>query len=391
MLNRIMISELAFPALLVGGALAFEQLMAPARVFFGQVSDRWRIGGLRRTPYIWLGTAGFCTLATLSIPVIFATSSALSSGSTTSITAWVMALCGLFALYGVAISSASTPYLALVIDLTDEQERPRVVGIIWCMLTVGIIVGAIAISISTRSLDGVTDPAVLQSTLQGFMNRVALVIGSIVLLATVGIEPKQAKGKADGESGGNNKDVTLKQSWALIRSSRQILIFFCFLLCFTLGLFLQDPILESYGAEVFGMEIRQSTMLNALGVRNPGWTVNCRSLVHSTPRQVEPARTGCWMILASLLLLITAGLTGSIGTLLVVMVLFGLSAGIGTNSALSLMLDLTIPQLAGTFVGVWGLAQAMSRALGKVMGGGLLDLGRFLSNSDQPRHSPLFL
>ena len=89
------------------------------------------------------------------------------------------------------------------------------------------------------------------------------------------------------------------------------------------------------------------------------------------------------MILASLLLLIAAGLT-EVLTLLVVMVLFGLSAGIGTNSALSLMLDLTIPQLAGTFVGVWGLAQAMSRALGKVMGGGLLDLGRFLSNSDQP-------
>ena len=105
-----------------------------------------------------------------------------------------------------------------------------------------------------------------------------------------------------------------------------------------------------------------------------------------TPRfgKLSSARTGCWMILASLLLLITAGLTGSIGTLLVVMVLFGLSAGIGTNSALSLMLDLTIPQLAGTFVGVWGLAQAMSRALGKVLGGGLLDLGRVLSNSDQP-------
>jgi len=43
-----------------------------------------------------------------------------------------------------------------------------------------------------------------------------------------------------------------------------------------------------------------------------------------------------------------------------------------------LMLDLTLPQAAGTFVGVWGLAQALSRALGKVVGGGLLDLGRLL-------------
>ena len=36
MLNRIMISELAFPAILVGGGLAFEQLMAPSRVLFGR-------------------------------------------------------------------------------------------------------------------------------------------------------------------------------------------------------------------------------------------------------------------------------------------------------------------------------------------------------------------
>ena len=64
------------------------------------------------------------------------------------------------------------------------------------------------------------------------------------------------------------------------------------------------------------------------------------------------------------------------------MVIFGLAAGIATNSALSLMLDLTLPEVAGTFVGVWGLAQALSRAMGKLVGGGLLDLGRFLTGMD---------
>jgi BCD family chlorophyll transporter-like MFS transporter len=42
------------------------------------------------------------------------------------------------------------------------------------------------------------------------------------------------------------------------------------------------------------------------------------------------------------------------------------------------MLDLTLPQATGTFVGVWGLAQALSRAMGKLIGGGLYDLGRLL-------------
>ena len=208
-----------------------------------------------------MGTAGFCGLATLSIPVIFATSSALQSGAATAITGWTLCLCGLFALYGLAISAASTPYLALVIDLTDESERPRAVGIIWCMLTIGIIAGAIAISITTRSLDGISDPEVLKAALQAFMNRVALIIGAIVLLATIGIEPVSRRLEAGNQA--SKQGVTLRQSWALIRSSRQILIFFAFLLCFTLGLFLQDPILESYGAEVFGMPISKTTLLNA--------------------------------------------------------------------------------------------------------------------------------
>ena len=383
MLNRVMISELAFPALLVGGALAFEQLMAPARVMFGQVSDRWPLRGRHRTPYIWMGTAGFCGLATLSIPVIFATSSALQSGETMAITGWTLCLCGLFSLYGLAISAASTPYLALVIDLTDESERPRAVGIIWCMLTIGIIAGAIAISFTTRSLDGISDPEVLQAALQTFMNRVALVIGAIVLLATIGIEPTSRPLSAGNQA--SRQGVTLRQSWALIRSSRQILIFFGFLLCFTLGLFLQDPILESYGAEVFGMPISKTTLLNAFwGTGTLVGLLIAGLWFTPTFGKLRSARTGCWMILSSLLLLVAAGLIANTGTLLVVMVLFGLSAGIGTNSALSLMLDLTLPQLAGTFVGVWGLAQAMSRALGKVIGGGLLDLGRLVSGTDQP-------
>ena len=82
--------------------------------------------------------------------------------------------------------------------------------------------------------------------------------------------------------------------------------------------------------------------------------------------------------MGSLFLLVISGWQHASGRLPFVMVLFGLAAGVGTNSALTLMLDLTLPAMAGTFVGVWGLAQALSRGFGKVIGGGLLDLGRQL-------------
>ena len=40
------------------------------------------------------------------------------------------------------------------------------------------------------------------------------------------------------------------------------------------------------------------------------------------------------------------------------------------------MLDLTAAETAGTFIGAWGLAQAMSRAIATVTGGAVLDLGK---------------
>ncbi len=376
LLNRVMLSELGFPGLLVGGALAFEQFVAPSRVLFGQISDARPLAGRHRVPYIWLGTLLFCSLAVLSIPLIFHVAGLLEAGQPLQLAAAIAALCGLFALYGLAVSLATTPYLALVIDRTSEQERPRAVGLIWCLLTVGIVVGAIATALSLRGLDGVRDPAVLQPVLTGFMLRVALVVALLTVVATVGVDAPQ---RPAPRQQGRDDAITLRQAWALITSSRQVLVFFSFLVLFTLGLFLQDPILESYGAEVFGMPIAATASLNAiwgsgtlLGLLAAGLLI--------VPRlgKLATARLGCQLIAASLVLLLLVGFSARVPLLQLVLLLFGLAAGIGTNSALVLMLDLTLPEAAGTFVGVWGLAQALSRALGKVAGGGLLDLGRAL-------------
>lgn len=388
LLNRVMISELAFPGLLVGGALAFEQFVAPSRIWFGQMSDSRPIGGRRRLPYIWLGTLLFCGLAVLSVPLIFHVAGLLREGSSVALVGGVAALCGLFAAYGLAISLASTPYLALVIDRTTEEERPRAVGLIWCLLTVGIVVGAISISVSLRGLDGVTDPAVLREVLMGFMGRAVLGVLALTLVATLGMEPRNPPSLAPSA---HDHGPTLPQAWALITSSKQVLVFFSFLVLFTLGLFLQDPILESYGAEVFGMPIAATASLNAVwGVGTlVGLLVGGLWIVPSLGK-FSAARLGCRLIVVTLGLLLLVGATGRVPLLQGVMALFGLAAGVATNSALVLMLDLTLPQAAGTFVGVWGLAQALSRALGKVFGGGLLDLGRWMQHHWLPSVSSAF-
>ncbi|MFM9046359.1 MAG: BCD family MFS transporter [Cyanobium sp.] len=377
LLNRVMISELAFPGLLVGGALAFEQFVAPSRIWFGQMSDARPIGGRHRLPYIWLGTLLFCGLAVLSVPLIFHVATLLREGSRPSLFGGIAALCGLFAAYGLAVSLATTPYLALVIDRTTEEERPRAVGLIWCLLTVGIVVGAIAISVSLRGLDGVTNPAVLREVLLAFMGRAVLVVLALTLVATLGMEPISTSQPLSRSEHG----PTLPQAWSLITSSKQVGVFFSFLVLFTLGLFLQDPILESYGAEVFGMPIAATASLNAVwGIGTLIGLLLAGVWIGPKLGKFSAARLGCRLIVATLGLLLLVGATGRVPLLQGVMVLFGLASGIATNSALVLMLDLTLPQAAGTFVGVWGLAQAISRALGKVIGGGLLDVGRALQH-----------
>ena len=269
MLNRVMLTELGFPGLLVGGALALEQVVAPARILFGQMSDSRPWGGRHRTPYIWLGSALFCSLAVLLIPLIFRLHAAFGSGDAGAITAGIAAICGVVACYGLAVSLATTPYLALVIDLTSEEERPRAVGLIWCLLTVGIVVGAIATSICLKGLDGVSDPALLEPALFQFLARVAVVVFALTVFATWGIEP-HASERAISRSEDREDAITLGDAWRLITCSRQVLVFFCFLLAFTLAVFLQDPILESYGAEVFGLPIAATASLSAVwGVGTP--------------------------------------------------------------------------------------------------------------------------
>ncbi len=384
LLNRVMISELGFPGLLVGGALAFEQFVAPSRVLFGQISDARPLGGRHRTPYIWLGAAIFSGLAVLVVPVIFRLAAAFAVDDGSGIVLGIVLLCALFAAYGLAVSMATTPYLALVIDRTQEPERPRAVGIIWCMLTVGIVVGAVVISRSLRDLDGVSDPVVLEAVLSSFMVRAALAVFGLTVLATWGIEPSTPA--ATTIAGGARDDaITLTQAWRLITSSRQVAVFFLFLLLFTLALFLQDPVLESYGAEVFAMPIAATASLNAfwgcgtlVGLVLAGWLIVPRLGKYAT------ARLGCQLILVSMLLLLLSGLSRQVPALQAVLLLFGLASGIGTNSTLCLMLDLTLPEAAGTFVGVWGLAQAFSRAAAKLLGGGLLDLGRAIIPGQGP-------
>ena len=148
---------------------------------------------------------------------------------------------------------------------------------------------------------------------------------------------------------------------------------------FNISLFMQEAVLEPYGGEVFGMSIADTTKLNA------NWGIGILIGYSLTGFFVAPrlgkkltTKLGCLLVAVSFGLIILAGFTQDANILKLAVVLFGVAAGMATIGSISLMLDFTLAQTAGTFIGAWGLAQAMSRAFATLIGGAILDLTRAL-------------
>lgn len=392
-LNRIMIKELAIPATLVAGTIAMHQFVAPARLWFGQLSDAKPILGYHRTSYVWIGTALFAITSFLAVQVTWQLSGSLySQGWTTTTYAWLAFLAGIFALYGLALSSSSTPFAALLVDISDEDNRSKLVGIVWSMLMVGIVIGAI---ISARLLPApvtctetvntislYSRPAEL-AFLQNSVNRLFLLMPAVVfglaVLATVGIENKYSRYTQRSSLVNREDSITLSRALRVLTASRQTGLFFTFLIVMTISLFMQEAVMEPYGGEVFGMCVSDTTKLNAfwgtgtlIGISTTGFLI--------VPRlgKQKTAQLGCLTVALSLGFVISAGFSANPKMLQGALLLFGLASGITTTGAISLMLDLTAAETAGTFIGAWGLAQAMARGIATVTGGAVLDLGKTL-------------
>jgi BCD family chlorophyll transporter-like MFS transporter len=377
-LNRVMIEELRVPALIAAGTIAVHQFMAPARVWFGQMSDARPLLGHHRSGYIWVGIVGVAVVSFVALQVVWQLGERIATqGWGPQAYPWVGLLGLLFAIYGLALSATSTPFTALLVDVSDEDSRSRLVGIGWAMLMVGIITGVVITTIVLKPID--LDAPIEQ--VRSAVNRLFIIAPAVVCLlaffSTVGVERRYSRRRSAPDQ--REDSLTLGRALKILTASRQTGLFFSFLLVLSLSLFMQDAILEPYGGEVFGMTIAETTRLNAafglgtlLGIIVTGWLV--------VPRlgKQRSVSLGCSWAALCLVGITLSGLTGSPTVLLTAVFLFGSASGVLTLGAIVLMLDLTVTETAGTFIGAWGLAQAIARGSATVLGGAVLDLGRAL-------------
>jgi BCD family chlorophyll transporter-like MFS transporter len=80
-------------------------------------------------------------------------------------------------------------------------------------------------------------------------------------------------------------------------------------------------------------------------------------------------------------LVILAGAVGNVPFFLVSVFLLGLASGLMTVSNLSFMLDMTIPQSVGLYMGAWGVANFVAQSLGNVGGALLRDIAYWVSGN----------
>jgi MFS transporter, BCD family, chlorophyll transporter len=365
--NRVMVVELALPAMLPGALVALHYAVQVLRPRLGYGSDRTG----RRTPWIVGGMAG---LATGGIAAALAT--ALME---TRLTAGIALALLAFIAIGLGVGAAGTSLLALLARHVAPDRRGPAATIVWLMMIAGI---AITAGVAGRLLD--------PFSLTRLVTVTAVVCGAaflLSLLAVWGIESRAAA--ASAESARTSFREALLEAWAEPEARRFTVFVFVSMLAYSA----QDLILEPFAGLVFGLTPGQSTSLS--GLQHGG--VLLGMLLVALGARLASLRTwtvgGCIASAAALSSLVAAGVVGPSWPLQASVLALGVANGAFAVAAIGSMMALAgrgREAREGTRMGMWGAAQAVAFGLGGFTGTVAADLARQLYESPAAAYATVF-
>jgi BCD family chlorophyll transporter-like MFS transporter len=264
---------------------------------------------------------------------------------------------------------ASVSYLSLASELSGEKGRSRTIAVMWVFMIIGIIVTAAGLS---RLLETYS-PQILQQAFR-YVALVALVLGLIGLFK---LEPRD---KTPSKTI-SNEDRT---PWlVLIRGvfeSSQAKAFFIYLTVLLAAILGQDVLLEPFGAEAFGLSVQDTTRITSIWGTCVLIALVAASFMERWVSKKTVARFSAWIAMAGFIAISISGILTNSSIFYGGVLLLGFGTGASTTSNLSLMLDMTTERV-GLFIGAWGVANALSRFLGTLMGGVVRDLATQLLNN----------
>ena len=368
-LTRVMIGELHVPAALVGLMVSLPLLAAPFRAVIGFRSDHHHSElGWRRVPYIWMGT--LIQFGGLSI-MPFALLVLSGLGHASQAPAWVGqgAAAIAFLLVGAGLHTTQTVGLALATDLATPESRPKVVGLMYVMLLVGMMASAVIFGLALTEFS----PGQLIRVIQAAA-VLTLVLNTVALWKQ---EPRsRAHRSQQGEPG------HFRGAWQLYcqgeQASRRLLAIGLGTLAFTM----EDVLLEPYGGEILGLTVGQTTLLTAtLAIGGLlGFGLASRVL----GRGMDPLRLASIGAIAGLpafAMLILAAPTAMPSLFAGGTLLIGFGAGLFGHGTLTATMNLAPASQSGLALGAWGAVQATSAGIAIALGGMLRDLAAMIGGS----------
>lgn len=362
-LNRLMVVELALPAVLPGLLVGLHYAIQITRPNWGYRSDT----GGNRTRFIILGMATLALGAFLAAVGMVAMSNSFAAGLAISVLA--------YALIGLGVGASGTSLLALLATSTAPHRRAAAATITWLMMIFGIAVTATIVG----KLIEPYSPAKLLEVVAG----VGIVAVCVTILAIWGIE-RRAGGTVRPQTAAMPYMQGMREIWAEPRARA----FTVFIFISMVAYFMQELILEPYAGLVFGLTPGATTQLS--GAQNGGVFVGMLL--------VGIAATG--FRIGSLRAWVMAGCAGSAGALLVlalaaqaswgaaaltpIVVGLGLFNGMFAVSAIGAMMALAgegRSEREGTRMGLWGASQAIAAGAGGLFGAAAADLARLVMDT----------
>jgi BCD family chlorophyll transporter-like MFS transporter len=379
-LNRVMVVELALPALLPGLLVGVHYAMQGLRPRMGFGSD---VGG-RRTPWI---VGGMATLATGGVAAAAATA-LMATHAVLGIVCAVLA----FMVIGLGVSACGTSLLVLLAKRVMPERRAAAATTVWLMMIMGF---AITAGVAGKMLDPYTPARLIAVTA-----TVSVIAMAVTLLALWGLEGRArpaTTGAADTQAKPRFTEA-LAQVWAEPAARRFTVFVFVSMLAYSA----QDLILEPFSGAVFGYTPGESTALS--GVQHGGAFVGMLIAAFAgsrfAGRQLGTLRG--WTIggcIASALVLVGLALAGAAGEggggwpLRPMVFALGVSNGAFAIAAIASMMRLAgegRESREGVRMGLWGAAQAVAFGIGGLAGAAASDVARWLIGSPGPAYASVF-
>ena len=361
-LNRVMIVELGVPASLVAVMISLPLLFAPFRAIIGFRSDVHKSAlGWRRVPFIWNGTlAQFGGLAIMPFAILVLA----GSGQAAHAPKWIGYLgAGVaFLLTGAGLHTIQTVGLALATDLAPAESRPKVVGLMYVMLALGMIASALLFG---ALLADFTNGRLIQ-VIQG-----AALATMILNVAAVWKQETRHAWRGQAEAA----PPEFRDSWASFIHGGHALRRLIAVGVGTMAFSMEDVLLEPYGGQVLHLTVGATTKLTATLALGAVAGFGLASRVLS--RGADPFRmasSGALVGLPAFMAVVLAAplhspLFFGVGTLLI-----GFGGGLFSHGTLTATMNMAPKDQTGLALGAWGAVQATSAGLAIALGGILRDV-----------------